>query len=41
MLLPVEFIEAPVFTQVLPAYLDADDYRELQQRAQLRRAREK
>jgi hypothetical protein len=26
----VEFIEAPCFTQVLPGYLDADDYHELQ-----------
>jgi hypothetical protein len=26
----VEFIEAPFFTEVLPAYLGADDYRELQ-----------
>jgi hypothetical protein len=26
----VEFIEAPFFTEVLPSYLDADDYRELQ-----------
>jgi len=30
MLAPVEFIEAPFFTQVLPAYLGADDHRELQ-----------
>jgi hypothetical protein len=30
MLVLVEFIEAPFFTQVLPAYLGADDYRELQ-----------
>jgi hypothetical protein len=27
--IPVEFIEAPFFTRVLPAYLGADDYREL------------
>lgn len=26
----MEFIEAPFFTQVLPAYFDADDYRALQ-----------
>lgn len=30
MLLSVEFIEAPFFTQVLPAYLGVEDYRELQ-----------
>ena len=30
MLVSVEFIEAPFFTHVLPAYLGADDYRELQ-----------
>ncbi len=30
MILPVEFIEAPFFTQILAAYLGADDYRELQ-----------
>ena len=30
MLVSVEFIEAPFFTQVLPAYMGADDYRELQ-----------
>ena len=29
-LLRVEFIEAPVFTRILPSYLGADDYRELQ-----------
>ena len=27
---PVEFIEAPVFTQLLSTYLGDDDYRELQ-----------
>jgi len=30
MLIAVEFIEAPFFTEALPAYLGADDYRELQ-----------
>ncbi len=30
MLVLVEFIEAPFCTQVLPAYMGADDYRELQ-----------
>ena len=30
MIIPLEFIEAPVFTRLLPRYLSDDEYRELQ-----------
>ena len=30
MMIPLEFIEAPVFTRLLPRYLSDDEYRELQ-----------
>jgi hypothetical protein len=30
MMVSLEFIEAPVFTELLPRYLSDDEYRELQ-----------